>query len=76
MTSLLADIQISDSFQQGLDSLVGFLPRLLGFLLILGIGFIVARVVKGILTKVLDKRRPRPRHAHRFNRPVREQGGA
>src|SRR5688572_33445914 len=55
MTSLVAEIQISESFQRGLDSLVGFLPRLLGFLLILGIGFVVARVVKGILTKVLDR---------------------
>ncbi|MDA0182891.1 hypothetical protein OJ997_21445 [Solirubrobacter phytolaccae] len=54
MSTLTAAVQVSDSIQQGLDSLVGFLPRLLGFLLILGIGFIVARVVKGLLTKVLD----------------------
>ena len=32
-----------------------FLPNLLGFLIILVIGYVVARVVKGILTKVLEK---------------------
>src|ERR687890_1869792 len=51
----LAAIDIGDSVQQALDSFFGFLPNLLGFLVILVIGYIVARVVKGILTKVLEK---------------------
>ena len=53
--SFLAAVKVGDSLQQALDSFFGFLPNLLGFLVILFIGFIVARVVKGILTKVLTK---------------------
>ena len=44
--SLLAAVKIGDSVQQGLDEFFAFLPRLLGFLLILLIGYIVAKVVK------------------------------
>jgi hypothetical protein len=53
--SLLAAVNVGDSLQQGLDRFFGFLPNLLGFLVILLIGYVIARVVKGILTKVLDK---------------------
>src|SRR3954462_5260490 len=53
--STLAAVKIGDSLQQGLDNFFAFLPRLLGFLLILAIGYIVARVVKGIVTKVLER---------------------
>jgi hypothetical protein len=48
-------VKIGDSLQQGLDSFFGFLPNLLGFLVILFIGYVVARIVKGVLSKVLDK---------------------
>jgi hypothetical protein len=48
-------VKIGDSLQQGLDSFFGFLPNLLGFLVILFVGYIVARIVKGVLSKVLDK---------------------
>src|SRR5215212_8378423 len=50
-----AAVDVSDSLQQALDSFFGFLPNLLGFLVILLIGYVVARLVKGILTKVLTK---------------------
>ena len=53
--NFLAAVKIGDSVQQGLDTFFAFLPRLLGFLLILLIGYIVAKVVKGILTKVLER---------------------
>ena len=53
--SLFAAVKVGDSLQQALDSFFGFLPNLLGFLVILVIGYIVARAVKGILTKVLTK---------------------
>ena len=53
--SFLAAVQIGDSVQKGLDTFFAFVPRLVGFLLILLIGYIVARVVKGILTKVLER---------------------
>jgi hypothetical protein len=51
----IAAVNVGDSLQQAFDSFFGFLPNLLGFLVILVIGYVVARVVKGILTKVLEK---------------------
>jgi mechanosensitive ion channel-like protein len=53
--NFLAAVKIGDSVQQGLDNFFAFVPRLVGFLLILLIGYIVAKVVKGILTKVLQR---------------------
>ena len=53
--SFFAAVNIGDSVQQALDNFFAFVPRLVGFLLILLIGYIVARVVKGILTKVLER---------------------
>ena len=50
-----AAVDVGDSVQQALDSFVGFLPRLIGFLLVLAIGWIVARVVKTAITKALQK---------------------
>jgi hypothetical protein len=51
---LIGAIDISDSLQRGLDELVAFLPRLVGFLLILLIGWLIARAVKALLTKALE----------------------
>lgn len=51
----LAAVKIGDSVQQGLDNVFSFLPKLVGFLIILFIGWVIARVVKGILTKALQK---------------------
>jgi small-conductance mechanosensitive channel len=48
-------VKIKQSFQNALDSLIGFLPNLLGFLVILIIGFIIAKVVAAVVRKVLDK---------------------
>ncbi len=53
--SLFAAVKVGDSLQQALDRFFGFLPNLLGFLVILLIGYIIARVVKAILTKLLTK---------------------
>ncbi len=52
---LLAAVNIGDSVQTGLDAFFEFIPKLIGFLLILFIGYIIARVVKGVVTKLLDK---------------------
>ena len=49
-----AAVEVGDSLQRGLDNLIGFLPRLIGFLIIVAIGYIIARIVKGIVTKVLE----------------------
>jgi len=55
MQTTTAALKIGDSLQQAFDGFFAFLPNLLGFLIILVIGYIVAKVVKGILVKVLLK---------------------
>src|SRR5690348_16861463 len=50
---LTASVQVADSLQRGLDELVGFLPRLIGFLVILLIGWLIARLVKALVVKAL-----------------------
>src|SRR5215210_1977128 len=52
---LFAAVNVGDSVQTGLDSFFGFLPKLLGFLVVLAIGWIIAKVVKGVVTKLLEK---------------------
>jgi Conserved TM helix len=51
----LAAVQIAQSLQRGLDSLLGFIPNILGFLVILVIGYLIARVVRTIVAKLLEK---------------------
>ncbi len=48
-------MDIGDSFQNTTDGIFGFLPNLLGFLVILLVGYIVARVVAGVVRKLLEK---------------------
>ena len=50
----LAAVEVADSLQRGLDEFVGFLPRLIGFLIILLIGWLIARAVKAVLVKALQ----------------------
>jgi hypothetical protein len=51
----VAAVEISQSLQRAVDDLLGFLPRLLGFLIILLIGFLVAKVLQKVVTVALDK---------------------
>lgn len=51
----VAAVQIANSLQRALDSLLGFIPNILGFLVILVIGYLIARVVKTVVAKVLEK---------------------
>ena len=51
----VAAINIGDSVQSGLDAFFGFIPNLLAFLVILVIGWIVAKVVRTVANKALDK---------------------
>ncbi len=53
--STVAGVSIGTSLQQALNGLLGFIPNLIGFLVILIVGFIIARLVKGVITKVLQK---------------------
>jgi hypothetical protein len=50
-----AQIRIGESLQSALNALVGFLPNLLGFLVILVVGYVVARILRAIVAKVLEK---------------------
>jgi hypothetical protein len=51
----MAAIQISDSIQQGFDSFFGFVPNLIAFLVILVIGYFVAKIVASVARKALQK---------------------
>ena len=42
-------MDIGDSFQNTTDGIFDFLPNLLGFFVILLVGFIVAKVVSGVI---------------------------
>ena len=53
--NLFSAVSVGDSVQTGLDSFFGFLPKLLGFIIVLLIGWIIARVVKTVVTKALEK---------------------
>jgi hypothetical protein len=50
-----AAVNVGDSVQTGLDGFFGFLPKLLGFLVVLAIGWIIAKVVKSLVTKALER---------------------
>ena len=51
----LAAVSVGDSLQQGLDSFFGFLPNILGFLVILLIGYVIARIAKKAIATILRK---------------------
>lgn len=61
MTHTLAQAQTGSGFdvlgslQSGFTQFVNYLPQLIGALLVLLIGYIIARILKGILNKVLAK---------------------
>lgn len=48
-------MDIGDSFQRTVDKIFEFLPNLVGFLLVLLIGYIVAKVVATVVRKALEK---------------------
>jgi small-conductance mechanosensitive channel len=50
-----AAVEISESLQQALDDLVGFLPRLIGFLIVLVIGLLVAKALQKLVAVGLEK---------------------
>jgi Mechanosensitive ion channel, conserved TM helix len=51
----LAEVQIARSLQRGLDALIGFIPNLIGFLVILVIGYLIARVLRTLVAAALAK---------------------
>ncbi len=48
-------MDIGQTLQDGVEEIVAFLPNLIGFLLILLIGFIIAKVVSAVVKKLLQK---------------------
>lgn len=52
---MIASIHVVQSLQQALNGLLGFIPNLIGFLIILGVGFLIARAVKVLVTALLRK---------------------
>ncbi len=46
---------MGDSFRNALDNVVTFLPKLLLFLIILGIGYLIAKALEKLLVTVLEK---------------------
>ncbi len=50
----IAAVHIAQSLQRGLDSLIGFIPNLVGCLIILFVGYVIARLVKAAVSKVLE----------------------
>jgi hypothetical protein len=50
----IASVHIAQSLQKGLDSLVSFIPNLVGCLIILFIGYLIARLVKAAASKLLE----------------------
>jgi hypothetical protein len=52
---LIASVHVAQSLQRALDGLLGFIPNLLGFLVILLVGFLIARAVKALVITVLRK---------------------
>ena len=67
-------MDIGDSFQRTTDGIFDFLPNLVGFLLILLVGYVVAKVVAGVVRKLLEKvhidRRLRESSANRYDDAV------
>lgn len=57
MTTHMEAFDIGNSFQHATDSIVGYLPKLLAFLIILIVGYVIARVIKVVLNKILDRLR-------------------
>ena len=55
MSSAFAAVDVGNSIQQALNSFFEFLPRLLGFVIVLAIGWIIAKVVKTAITKLGQK---------------------
>ena len=48
-------VNLGDSVQQALDAFFGFLPNLLAFLVILVVGYFIAKAVKAVINKALEK---------------------
>ena len=51
----IAAVHIAQSLQRGLDALIGFIPNLIGFAVILLIGYVIARLIRAAVSTLLEK---------------------
>ena len=52
---MIAAIDFEGGLENAWDSIITFVPKLLGFLLILGIGYFVAKAIEKVLDRVLER---------------------
>jgi hypothetical protein len=50
-----SSVHVGQSVQTFLDNIFGYLPNIIGFLVIIAIGYVIARLVKAVLVRVLGK---------------------
>ncbi len=48
-------MDVQDSFSNALDSVIGFIPNLIGFLLLLIVGYVIAKIISAVIVKLLHK---------------------
>ena len=54
MALVSASLSISSSLQEGFNSFFGFIPNVIGFLLILLVGWLIAKIMRTLVTKGLE----------------------
>lgn len=52
---VLAAVDLEGGLERAWESILTFVPKLLGFLLILGIGYFVAKALEGLLDRILER---------------------
>jgi hypothetical protein len=52
---MIAAIDFEGGFERAWDSIITFVPKFLGFLLILGIGYFIAKAVEKVLDQILER---------------------
>jgi small-conductance mechanosensitive channel len=55
MATTYQAFDIGNSFQQSTDSVFSYLPKVLAFLIILIVGYVLAKIVRAVLNKILDR---------------------
>jgi hypothetical protein len=55
MTTAATNVHLGNSLQKALDNVFGYLPNIVGFLVILLVGYIIAKIVKAVVNKALTK---------------------
>ena len=50
----IASIHVATSLQRALNGLLGFIPNLIGFFVILIVGYVIARIVRAAVDKLLE----------------------